>query len=131
MITVYHILVLDESWLLHFWYIGAIQLLAALLRIQSTTNVLGKAAEDGWSSWVTDIHMANQDGVPGYWLCPGPDLGTTAICGQSRGVNHQMENLFLCFFYSLLQFVFQISEPLMKERKKKYLDSYPLPSQAH
>lgn len=43
-----------------------------MLLIQFSTNVAGKAAEDGPRSWVPATHIGQLDGIPGSWLLPGP-----------------------------------------------------------
>lgn len=42
-----------------------------------------KAAEDDPSTWDPAIPMGNPNGVPGFWLQPGPDLAVWTFLGST------------------------------------------------
>lgn len=51
----------------------------------STFNAVGKALEDGPTTWSTAIHVADLDGVAGSWLSPSSDLVIAAMHGGLGG----------------------------------------------
>lgn len=60
-----------------------VQIPAAPLLIQPTTNVPRKASENSPSIWVPSTHMGSPDGCPGSWFQCGPASAFEAIWGRT------------------------------------------------
>lgn len=53
--------------------------LKAVFLIQLPDNVPWKMVEDDSATWVPANHMGDQDGHPGFWLCPEAEVGVKAV----------------------------------------------------
>lgn len=49
-----------------------------------STNVHGKASDDGPSNWALAIYVGDRDIFPGSWLWAGPDLAIETIFGVNQ-----------------------------------------------
>lgn len=72
-----------------------VQVLAALFPVKLPISELGNTAQDGLGAEVPATWVGHQAGGPGSLLWPVHDL--PPAMAVIWGINHQMEDLFLCF----------------------------------